>query len=85
MPAIKAEHLNPFLMSAKQVLQQVCQVDIQFGPISKDDFYDLMKECPMGNWDTDECYKIYKSLTNKHDRLIFHISANRIIINRTEK
>lgn len=39
MPAIKAEHLNPFLMSAKQVLQQVCQVDIQFGPISKDDFY----------------------------------------------
>jgi len=39
MPAIKAEHLNPFLLSAKQVLQQVCQVDVQFGPISKDDFY----------------------------------------------
>ncbi|MBE5950177.1 MAG: chemotaxis protein CheX [Lachnospiraceae bacterium] len=39
MPAIKAEQLNPFLMSAKQVLQQVCQIDIQFGPISKDDFY----------------------------------------------
>lgn len=39
MPAIKAEHLNPFLISAKQVLQQVCQVDVQFGPISKDDFY----------------------------------------------
>ena len=39
MPAIKAEQLNPFLMSAKQVLQQVCQIDVQFGPISKDDFY----------------------------------------------
>lgn len=38
MPAIKAEHLNPFLISAKQVLQQVCQVDVQFGPMSKDSF-----------------------------------------------
>ena len=58
---------------------------IIFPGISKDDFYDLMKECPMGNWDADECYRIYKSLTNKHDRLVFHISANKIIIHRTEK
>lgn len=39
MSAIKAEHLNPFLLSAKQVLQQVCNVDVQLGPITKDDFY----------------------------------------------
>ena len=39
MPAIKAEQLNPFLMYAKQVLQQVCQIDVKFGQISKDDFY----------------------------------------------
>ena len=39
MAAIKAEHLNPFLLSAKQVLQQVCNVDVTFGPITKDDFY----------------------------------------------
>ena len=39
MAAIKAEHLNPFLLSAKQVLQQVCQVDVQFGPISKEDCF----------------------------------------------
>ena len=39
MAAIKAEHLNPFLLSAKQVLQQVCNVEVTFGPISKDDFY----------------------------------------------
>ena len=39
MAAIKAEHLNPFLLSAKQVLQQVCNVDVQFGQISKDDFF----------------------------------------------
>lgn len=39
MPAIKVEHLNPFLLSAKQVLQQVCQIDVEVGPISKDDFY----------------------------------------------
>ncbi len=38
MAAIKAEHLNPFLISAKQVLQQVCQIDVQFGPMSKGDF-----------------------------------------------
>ena len=38
MSAIKAEHLNPFLISAKQVLQQVCQIDVQFGPMSKDSF-----------------------------------------------
>ncbi len=39
MAAIKAEQLNPFLISAKQVLQQVCQIDVKIGPISKDDFY----------------------------------------------
>lgn len=39
MAAIRAEHLNPFLISAKQVLQQVCNVDVQFGPISKEDFF----------------------------------------------
>ncbi len=39
MPALKAEQINPFLLSAKQVLQQVCQIDVQFGPIAKDDFY----------------------------------------------
>lgn len=38
MPAIKAEQINPFLISAKQVLQQVCQIDVQIGPISKDNF-----------------------------------------------
>lgn len=38
MPAIRAEQINPFLMSAKQVLQQVCQIDVQIGPISKDNF-----------------------------------------------
>lgn len=38
MPAIKAEQINPFLMSAKQVLQQVCQIDVQIGTISKDNF-----------------------------------------------
>ena len=38
MPAIRAEQINPFLMSAKQVMQQVCQVDIKFGKIEKTDF-----------------------------------------------
>ena len=51
--------------------------------ISKDDFYDLIKEGPFGNWDADECYSTYKSLTNKHDRMVFHISANRIIMHKS--
>ena len=58
---------------------------IIFPGISKDDFYDLMKEGPFGNWDADECYRTYKTLTNKHDKMVFHISANRIIMHRTEK
>ena len=46
MAAIKAEHLNPFLLSAKQVLQQVCNVDVSFGQISKDDYYSCKIEAP---------------------------------------
>ena len=56
---------------------------ILFPGISKDDFYDLIKEGPFGNWDADECYSTYKSLTNKHDRMVFHISANRIIMHKS--
>ena len=47
------------------------------------DFYDLMKEGPFGNWDADECYQLYKSLTNKHDKMVFHISANKVIMHRS--
>ena len=56
---------------------------IIFPGISKDDFYDLMKEGPFGNWDADECYQLYKSLTNKHDKMVFHISANKVIMHRS--
>ena len=38
MAAIRAEQINPFLISAKQVMQQVCMVDIKFGKIEKTDF-----------------------------------------------
>ncbi len=38
MAAIRAEQINPFLMSAKQVIQQVCNVDIKIGKIEKTDF-----------------------------------------------
>ena len=58
---------------------------IIFPGISKDDFYDLMKESPMGSFDADEVYKSYKALANKHDRLTFHIAANRIIIHKADK
>jgi hypothetical protein len=53
---------------------------ILFPGISRDDFYDLMKEGPFGEFDTDDCYRAYKKMTNKHDRMVFHISANRIIM-----
>ena len=39
MAGIKVEQINPFLLSAKQVLQQVCQIDVRIGAISKDDRY----------------------------------------------
>ena len=57
---------------------------ILFPGISRDDFYDLMKEGPFGEFDTDECYRTYKTLTNKHDRMVFHIAANRIIIHKAD-
>ena len=53
---------------------------ILFPGISKDDFSELMKEGPFGTFDAEDCYKAYKSLTNKHDRMVFHISAGKIII-----
>ena len=39
MAQIRAEQINPFLMSAKQVMQQVCGVDIKFGKIEKTPFH----------------------------------------------
>lgn len=58
---------------------------IIFPGISRDDFYDLMKEGPFGEFDSDECYKVYKQMSNKHDRMVFHIAANRIIIHKADK
>lgn len=56
---------------------------ILFPGISRDDFLDLMKEGPFGSFDAEDSYKVYKSLTNKHDRMVFHISAGKIIIHNS--
>lgn len=61
-------------------LKRILSDCIIFPGISKDDFYDLMKEGPFGNFDCDDCYKAYKSLTNKHDKMVFHIAANKIVV-----
>ena len=58
---------------------------ILFPGISKDDFFDLMKEGPFGEFDVNEVYRAYKSMTNKHDRMVFHISANRVIMHSSTK
>ena len=58
---------------------------IIFPGISEDDFYDLFKEAPLGCFNVKECYNVYKSLTNKHDRMSFHINANRIIVTNCDK
>lgn len=55
-----------------------------FGGISKEDFYDLMREIPLGPYDIDELFKQYKTLTNKHSTMRFHLTANRIIINEAK-
>lgn len=33
---VSAEHINPFLLSAGQILEQVCGIKTKVGPISKD-------------------------------------------------
>lgn len=33
---VSAEHINPFLLSARQILDQVCGIRIEIGQISKD-------------------------------------------------
>ena len=38
MAAIRAEQINPFLMSARSVMQTVCGIDIKFCKIEKTDF-----------------------------------------------
>ena len=58
---------------------------IIFPGISKDDFFDLMIEGPFGNFDANESYKAYKAMNNKHDRMVFHIAANRIVIHKADK
>ena len=66
-------------------LKRILSDIIIFPGISKEDFYDLFKEAPLGAFDINECYNTYKSLTNKHDRMSFHINANRIIITAAKK
>ena len=61
-------------------LKRILSDCIIFPGISKDDFYDLMKEGPFGNFNSDDCYKAYKALTNKHDKMVFHIAANKIVV-----
>ena len=87
----KLRHFNINVIICVQTTRSIprdlkrCLSDcIIFPGISKDDFYDLMKEGPFGNFDADEVFKTYKSLTNKHDRLVFHIAANRIVIHKAD-
>jgi hypothetical protein len=70
--------------SIQRDIKRVLSDCIIFPGVSKDDFYDLMKEGPFGNFDVDDCYKAYKALTNKHDKMVFHIAANRIVIHKQE-
>jgi len=36
---ISVEHINPFLMSAQQILSQVCNMQTKIGKLSKDDVF----------------------------------------------
>ena len=88
----KLRHFNINVIICVQTTRSIprdlkrCLSDcIIFPGISKDDFYDLMKEGPFGEFDSDECYKVYKQMSNKHDRMVFHIAANRIIIHKADK
>lgn len=36
---ISVEHINPFLMSAEQILSQVCNIRTKIGPLSKDNTF----------------------------------------------
>ena len=87
----KLRHFNINVIICVQTTRSIprdlkrCLSDcIIFPGISKDDFYDLMKEGPFGNFDIDEVYKAYKALTNKHDRMVFHIAANKIVIHKVD-
>ena len=87
----KLRHFNINVIICVQTTRSIprdlkrCLSDcIIFPGISKEDFYDLMKEGPFGNFDIDEVYKAYKALTNKHDRLVFHIAANKIVIHKVD-
>lgn len=66
-------------------LKRILSDLIIFPGISEDDFYDLFKECPLGAFDAKECYEVYKSLGSRHDRMAFHIMANRIIVTTSDK
>ena len=66
-------------------LKRILSDIIIFPGISQEDFMDLFKESPLGGFDMKECYKMYKALSNKHDRMTFHINANRIIITKCDK
>ena len=88
----KLRHFNINVIICVQTTRSIprdikrCLSDcIIFPGISKDDFYDLMKEGPFGSFDADEVYRTYKKMTNKHDRMVFHISANRVIVHKAEK
>ena len=53
---------------------------VLFNGISKDDFYDLIKESPASIFDVNNLWSIYSKLQSPHATFSIHIKARRVII-----
>ena len=60
----------------KRILSDI----VLFPGISKDDFYELMKESPASYFDIDKLWNEYNKLTDSHTRFNIYIKARRVTI-----
>jgi succinate dehydrogenase flavin-adding protein (antitoxin of CptAB toxin-antitoxin module) len=67
--------------SIPREIKRILHDCVLFPGMSKDDFDDLMKEGPFGNFDRKQLWNIYSGLKNPHDQFLIHIAARRAIIN----
>lgn len=58
---------------------------ILFPGVSEDDFKELMKEGPFGNFNTKQLWDNYKDLKDQRTMFIIHIKAKRLIITFPDK
>jgi len=57
---------------------------VLFNGLSREDFYDLIKETPASKFDVDRLWSLYKGMKDPHANFCIYISAGKAVINEKQ-